>query len=127
MHAYAGTDHFGAQTCHMMKTDRQVFNRPGVGDDGFQLGHSLYFIRHQEIRRARYSAISSMNTWGQEHIIKFRFPGLPYSAMHVINGPAMTPLSGMIMIKHYDCFRPMPQAEVWWFEILERPINWGEI
>ena len=65
--------------------------------------------------------------WGLEHIIKSRFPMIPFAARTVINGPARTPITDQIIIKDFDCFRPMEEAEVWWFEIVEESIDWRRL
>ena len=126
--AYASADLLQSQAGHMMKRHRRKFNMQGYGySDGFQEGMRLYQFHNRELREARCEAISSGRSWGLEHIIKSRFPMIPFAARTVINGPARTPITDMIIIKDFDCFRPMEEAEVWWFEIVKESIDWRRL
>jgi len=124
--AYASANLLQSLEGHMRKQHRRKFNMPGYGlSDGFQEGIRAYQFDHRELHEACYEAISSTSAWGLEHIVKCRFPMIPFAAWNVINGPAETPFTDMIIIKDYDCFRPMEEAEVWWFEVLDEPFDWS--
>ena len=125
---YASADLLQSQAGHMRKQHRKKFHMPGWNfSDGFQEAMRLYQFHIRELREARCEAISSNSTWGLEHIIKSRFPMIPFAARTVINGPARTPITDQIIIKDFDCFRPMEEAEVWWFEIVEESIDWRRL
>ena len=120
--AYASTDFFNGLRSHVNKDDRRAFNHPAIGDDGFEKGATCFFIDHDSCRQSRFVPLSSFDTHGLENIVKFRFPVVPTSAMHIIHGPVLTPWSDARIVKFYGNKRPLPGGELWWTETLKESL-----
>eukprot|EP00956_Cyclotella_meneghiniana_P014199 scaffold21187_cov89-Cyclotella_meneghiniana.AAC.2 len=117
--SYASTDLLDGWVTHLTKSDRYIYNfpPPGPGDE-FGGGIMLHQLLYDDCKKAKYQCIDSSNNYGYENIIKFRMPVPQYASWHIINGPIDRIISGSIMIKIYDCYRPMKEPEVTWFQVI---------
>ena len=79
---------------------------PHGGEHGH--GFTLHCILNSDARKVHTIPLSTHNTPGHRHIVRWRMPPPTNATFHVVRGHASTPFSGATFIAYGNDYCPIP-------------------
>lgn len=97
---------------HLTKTDRKHFH--GIGME-FGNGQVIQQLENDMVIKSVWEPFNQSTT-NNEQMLRSRLPIPQKSSIHMIHGSVTRPITGGVLIKYFDEYRPLRNGDIWYFE-----------